>query len=93
MSRVAKLNDYWKFTPDVADFTNCKADLLLNRLLGLYTVKDKRVEMVHLFQISEAAKKHNYSIDFDKLIFDAIQEIPKDCWDKIKQELSYSVRR
>ncbi|MBP9742842.1 MAG: hypothetical protein KBD37_05740 [Burkholderiales bacterium] len=87
MKRILKLDDYWHFTPNTNDFKNFGSNLLLNRLLSLYTLKDNKPEMVHLFQISEAATRNNYSINFDKLICEAIQKIPEDCWEKIKREL------
>lgn len=88
MKRIVELENYWHFTPDIQDFKALDANLLINRMHTLYTLrKNNKVEMVHVFQISDVLKESKHNIDFNTIVCNAIEKIPDLNWEKVVKVL------
>ena len=90
MKRIAMLDGYWHLTPSKADFEAQNVSVLMSRMLMMYVLKQNgEIEMLHHFQIDEAAKLNRIEINLADTLCKVIEEIPAASWDKIVQQLNF----
>lgn len=87
--RIAILNDFGKFTPDISDFKSQNVQILLNRMLTYYAIKNSgAIEMVHPFQFNDITMRNGIEVNIKTIMCKFLENIPDACWEKITIELN-----
>ena len=89
MNRISIFKNNWFYVPTIEDFKVQKTQILLNRMLTMYALKqDGKIVMVHPYQINDILLEKKVDANLQDVLCEFINKIPKDCWQNVTHKLN-----